>query len=344
MLEEALQQKEGVLNALLNNIPDMAWLKDKKSRFIAVNESYGKACGCDPESVVGKTDLDIWPRELALYYRKYDRDVMRTRQRIAIEEPLVDRQGRTLWIEAIKTPIIDAKGRVTGLAGIARDITERRILIEKLRAGEEAMRQAMKERETLARDLHDQSIQALYALGLELELCSQLMPESARKTGRRLRAIIKELNTTIRELRSFITDVRTIKPPPFFLDREIQVFLDRIRKTRAVRVLARIDEEACKLLDAGQSAHVLNIVREAVSNSLRHSKARHVTVSIARKKGQVCIVIRDDGVGIVKQDFDRKGFGLNNICARVAEMKGRMQIRSKEGRGTSVRIVLGEGG
>ena len=62
--------------AILNNIPDIVWLKDKESRFLAVNEAFGAACGFSPEEVAGKTDLDIWPKELAESYRADDREVM----------------------------------------------------------------------------------------------------------------------------------------------------------------------------------------------------------------------------------------------------------------------------
>lgn len=51
--------------AILDSIPDIAWLKDRESRFLAVNEPFGQACGVDPLDLVGKTDLDIWRRDLA---------------------------------------------------------------------------------------------------------------------------------------------------------------------------------------------------------------------------------------------------------------------------------------
>ncbi len=60
-LGESIRQK----TAILNNIPDIAWLKDRDSRFIAVNEPFGEACGVAPAKLVGKTDLDIWPQDLA---------------------------------------------------------------------------------------------------------------------------------------------------------------------------------------------------------------------------------------------------------------------------------------
>jgi len=116
-----LQQK-----AILDNIPDIAWLKDKEGRFIEVNEAFGMACGLKPENVVGLTDLDIWPVELAEKYREDDKKVIECGRRKHVEEPLVDKDGKKIWIETIKTPIYDEEQIIIGTAGIARDITGRK--------------------------------------------------------------------------------------------------------------------------------------------------------------------------------------------------------------------------
>ncbi|MFH0925793.1 MAG: ATP-binding protein, partial [bacterium] len=93
----------------------------------------GKSCGVKPEDLVGKTDLDIWPSELAERYRVDDRDVMATGRRISVEEPLADKEGKTLYIETIKSPIYDTVGKIAGTVGIARDITERKRREEELK-------------------------------------------------------------------------------------------------------------------------------------------------------------------------------------------------------------------
>ena len=63
--DDLLRKTELQQKAILNNIPDIAWLKDKESRYVAVNEAFSKACGLKPEEIVGLTDFDIWPEELA---------------------------------------------------------------------------------------------------------------------------------------------------------------------------------------------------------------------------------------------------------------------------------------
>jgi PAS domain S-box-containing protein len=126
------EEKERAL-ALLNNIPDIAWLKDRDDRYIAVNGPFGRMCGIHPREVTGKTDREIWPAELAEGYRAEDREVVKTGRSKQIEEQIVDAEGRRSWILTTKTPVFNARGEVVGTTGIARDITERRRMENELR-------------------------------------------------------------------------------------------------------------------------------------------------------------------------------------------------------------------
>ena len=140
--EEAVRTLQIQQEAILNNIPDYAWLKDRQSRFVAVNKAFGQACGTKPDDIVGKTDLDVWPQKLAERYRADDNEVMESGRRKVVDEPLDDADGRRTWIETIKTPIHDENGEVIGTAGIARDITERRQAQVALQESEERFAKA----------------------------------------------------------------------------------------------------------------------------------------------------------------------------------------------------------
>ncbi len=124
----------------MNNIPDIAWLKDAQSRFIAVNEPFARACGQTPENLIGRSDSDIWPKDLAECHRADDLGVMAGRKQKSGEELLVNREGKLRWIETVKTPIFKDQGQVNGTTGIARDITERKQAEEALQASEEMYR------------------------------------------------------------------------------------------------------------------------------------------------------------------------------------------------------------
>ena len=140
--EESLRLIRLQQQAMLDNIPDLVWLKDTESRFIAVNAAFARACGTTPAQLAGKTDLDVWPTDLATLYREDDARVMASGEQIRTEEPLVDVSGTRSWIETIKMPIYDDTGTVIGTTGIARDISERREAELRLRENEARLAKA----------------------------------------------------------------------------------------------------------------------------------------------------------------------------------------------------------
>ncbi|OUC11754.1 MAG: hypothetical protein B0A82_26560 [Alkalinema sp. CACIAM 70d] len=124
--EEAAKFRQQQVISLLNNIPHAAWLKDQEGRFLSVNAPFGEACGYNPSQLVGLTDLDVWPYELAESYQQDDREVMLSGQQKRVEEYLVASDGTAKWVETIKTPVFDDWGEPIGTAGISIDITERK--------------------------------------------------------------------------------------------------------------------------------------------------------------------------------------------------------------------------
>lgn len=140
--EESLRMIRLQQQAILDNIPDLVWLKDIESRFITVNAAFAQACGTLPADLVGKTDLDIWPSDLATLYREDDARVIASGKQVRTEEPLADVNGKGVWIETIKMPIYDEAGTVIGTTGIARDISERREAELKLRENEARLARA----------------------------------------------------------------------------------------------------------------------------------------------------------------------------------------------------------
>lgn len=124
--QEELQLKQNQLEALLDNIPHLAWLKDRDGHLIDVNEPFALTFGQPRDVLIGKTDYDFADPVLAQKYRTDDLQVMTLKQRQCFEEQIINAQGESRWIETIKTPIVDGEGRVTGTVGIALDITERK--------------------------------------------------------------------------------------------------------------------------------------------------------------------------------------------------------------------------
>jgi PAS domain S-box-containing protein len=129
--------------ALLDNIPHMAWMKNTEGVFLAVNEAFARACGREKAAILGKTDRDVWPVEHAERYMQDDRRVIASGEKFFVEEPIAE-SGDTKWFETFKTPTSDARGVVIGTAGLARDITDKKRVEEQRRLLERRMQETQK--------------------------------------------------------------------------------------------------------------------------------------------------------------------------------------------------------
>jgi PAS domain S-box-containing protein len=145
-LAEAEEQVLGAraqAQALLDNIPHMAWMKNRRGVFLAVNEGFARACGYSKAAILGKTDRDIWPLEHAEKYMQDDQRMMASGEKFFGEERIVE-GGDVKWFETLKTPIRDARGLVIGTVGLARDITERKRAEEQRQVLERRMQEMQK--------------------------------------------------------------------------------------------------------------------------------------------------------------------------------------------------------
>ncbi|MHC5056418.1 MAG: sensor domain-containing diguanylate cyclase [Planctomycetota bacterium] len=133
--EDALAAERAVLRTLIDNLPDRIYVKDTESRFITANKACARLMGVESHlELVGKTDLEFHPEELAKKYRADEEEVIRTgRAMIGEEEEVRGPGGETRWLSTTKVPLRDASGEVIGLVGMGRDITERRELEEALK-------------------------------------------------------------------------------------------------------------------------------------------------------------------------------------------------------------------
>ena len=132
LLDERLQ-----LRALLNTIPDLVWLKDPNGVYINCNAAFEALYGTSEANIVGKTDYDFVPRDMADFFRDNDRKAVQVDEPSRNEEVLkFAANGYVGTFETIKTPMRDEQGNLVGVIGIARDITQSKAAAEALRAGE----------------------------------------------------------------------------------------------------------------------------------------------------------------------------------------------------------------
>ena len=138
--EEHLRKSENRQRALLDNIPDPAWLKDPSGRYQAVNGAWCRLMGISPAEAVGRTDRELMPNWTAIPSRQEVEVTLGSEPASRREEVFTDVQGHSRVFDTIETPIMDDRGLVAGTAGIARDITDRKRIDEALRASEERYR------------------------------------------------------------------------------------------------------------------------------------------------------------------------------------------------------------
>jgi PAS domain S-box-containing protein len=124
--EEALAEERTLLRTMIDNLPDYIFVKDTESQFVISNMAHVHHLGATTQDeVVGKTDFDIFPQELAAQYYADEQEVIQSGQPlVAREEYTIDPEGRKQWLLTTKVPLCDSHGKIVGLVGISRDITE----------------------------------------------------------------------------------------------------------------------------------------------------------------------------------------------------------------------------
>ncbi len=191
------------------------------------------------------------------------------------------------------------------------------------------------DRERIARDLHDSVIQDLFATGLGLQALSMSIDDA--KAAGRLDDAIERIDNAISSLRSFIFDIRSFAATIADPERTIRRMVERLVADRSIEVtveIGSIGASSPELLD-----DALGVIREAVSNAVRHSDATSLSVRVDTTDDGLSIVVRDNGCGFEPGSVPR-GMGLDNLHARATGRAGSIAIESAPGVGTTIRTVF----
>jgi PAS domain S-box-containing protein len=127
-MEILLATERNLLHTLIDSLPDHIYAKDTEGRFTMCNTGEIRHHGAStPSELIGKTDFDFYPRELAEKYHADEQAIIQSGQPlINREEPSIDAVGNPIWNSTTKVPLRDQQGRIVGLVGTSRDITERK--------------------------------------------------------------------------------------------------------------------------------------------------------------------------------------------------------------------------
>lgn len=369
--EEALSRERSLMRALIDLLPDCLYVKDTESRFLLANRGLAKLIGFDdPELLLGKTDVDFFPRDQAARFRSDEEQLLQSGQPLTYhEEPVCDSSGHTRWLLTTKAPLRNELGEVMGLVGIGRDITDRKAAQEELRQATTAAEAASRAKsQFLANMSHEirtplNGIMGMTDLALETELTHEQREylETVKLSGDSLLSVINDI-LDFSKIEAGKIDLESI-------DFDLRDCLEATLKTLAVRGDEKGLELLCEIAPdvpevvRGDSSRLRQVIVNLVGNAIKFTDEGEVALKVSTQagNGELCTLhftVSDTGVGIPaekqKTIFDpftqadasttRKyggtGLGLTISTRLVAMMGGNIWVQSEIGRGTQFHFTV----
>ncbi len=210
--------------------------------------------------------------------------------------------------------------------------------IENVRLNMQGKRLAiLEERERIGMDLHDGIIQSIYAVGLTLEHARLLMDEDPAQAQQRTEQAIQDLNSTIRDIRAYILDLRPRHLHDESLMEGIQRLVHEFRANTLLEVYLQGPRDDLRELSDEKAKALFHICQEALANIAKHARAKQVEVVAWTTEERVLLEIHDDGRGFDPQAVKMSiGHGLLNMRTRARSVNGDVEFSSEAGNGTVV--------
>jgi two-component system cell cycle sensor histidine kinase/response regulator CckA len=367
--EEALAEERNLLRTVIDNLPDLIYAKDTESRLVIGNIAVARLMGATtPDEVLGKTDFDFYPQELAAQYYADEQRIIRSGQPLVSgEEPRIDQvTGKKGWLSTTKVPLRDSLGKIVGLVGIGRDITERKQLEAQLRQA-----QKMEAIGQLAAGIAHDFNNLLTPMGGFSELLMRKAPEGSQQHEylRQIKVAAERAADLTRQLRLFTRQEKGERHPIQLnsvveetcnlLERSIpkeitielclesELWTMEADRSQISQVLINLCVNACDAMPDGGT-----FILETRNVTLDEEYAR--TVLEARPGRYVCFSVSDTGCGMspevqarlfepfftTKEVSQGTGLGLSVVYGIVKGHDGFITVYSEEGRGSTFHVYL----
>ncbi|NJN70497.1 MAG: PAS domain S-box protein [Nitrospira sp.] len=260
--EEALRTSELRLQRFIADAPVGLCILDENWRAISTNRAMCELTGYEEEEIIGSTyALYTHPEDLSANIVLTDEFFRRVRSNYTYEKRYIRKSGEIIWVSVKATRIELSSHEGPLLLAAVQDITERKLAIE--------------ERMHLSRDLHDNLLQALYAVGMQLEAGKLALKHSARRSKLHMSQAIHQLNHLMVDVRRFIVVLTTRTPGEQDFGRAINQLIASMTGTGDAAPELDIKSPVLSFITPQLAEQLLSIVREALSNSMRHAQASH---------------------------------------------------------------------
>ncbi len=198
------------------------------------------------------------------------------------------------------------------------------------------------ERNRIARELYDSSIQILNNLIHKCEICSKVVEKDPLRAKLEIETMSKSLYETIDEMNNIIYNLRPMSVDNSSLEDAVARFIEEIRKEIAIKITFGIKGEPMEL-PLTMKVTFVRIIKEALNNAVKHSFANNVHISVIYEMSKISIIVEDDGIGF---DIDEvyKGekvcLGLSMLKERVYLLAGTVNIETYDGKGTRIEVEV----
>jgi len=205
-------------------------------------------------------------------------------------------------------------------------------------AMEQQLSALLEDRSRIGQDLHDCILQSLYAIMSNMQVPLVANAHHVTSTTHSSADIAGQINQLIGEIRQMVKGLNSGVIKDSCLKTDLEALKSIYDDIGHVQITLNLQRTALEVLTRDEERELLNIIREALCNCVRHAQANHAVVSIRRRGSKIRVHISDDGNGFAPRDGRSRGYGFVTIESRAKRIGGAVRIQSEEGHGTQVSV------